>query len=150
MYERERYWVPPVNSIQEFIAAASSSQHRRHADIVKTMTMGRGFTWAAHFQPQKEWLRRGTKKNVVIIRYSSNREEFKRRVMDAFAFLGVERQEIPEINVSTRLQNDTNTDMFLSPAAMEWLRHYYRADFKLWDVVNRQFDNDRGPWKAVF
>jgi hypothetical protein len=150
MFERESYWVPPVDSIHDFIMAASSKTHPKHAEIIKTMKMGRGFTWAAHFQPQKQWLRGGTKKNVVLIRHTSDRIVYGDRVIAAFALLGVGRENVTEVNVSNRLMNDTNTKEQLSPEAIDWIKQYYKADVKLWDTANKQFDTGKGPWKAVF
>lgn len=150
MFQRETHWIPPVDSIQNFIEAARSVTHPKHAEIVKTMKTGRGFTWAVHFQPQKQWLRGGKKKNVVLIRHTSDSSIYKSRVVAAFSFLGVGKENVTEVNVSTRLLNDTNTVEFLSNEAIDWIRQHYRADVKLWETANRQFSTGKGPWKAVF
>lgn len=149
MFERETYWKPPVDSLQDFISAASSLSHPKHAEVVKTMNSGRGYTWQAHFKPQKQWLRRGRKKNVVLIRHDSDSAVFKQRVVAAFSELGIEEQEVSEINVSTRLENDTNTANYLSDFHVSWIKEYYKADFKLWEVANRQHNSGEGPWRSV-
>lgn len=105
------------------------------------------------------------RKNIIIIRHTSNRNHFARRVTEAFSYALREvnitksqddvdrekdRRAMPNINISKKLKNDTNTVDNISYDNFNWLKAKYRLDFELVDSAKSQFHRKSGPWKAVF
>lgn len=105
------------------------------------------------------------RKNIIIIRHTTKRNLFAKRVMAAFthALREVniaksdsdhekerEMSAIPNINISKKLKNDTNTAAFISEENLKWLKEQFKLDFELVESARTQYHAGKGPWKAVY
>mmetsp|Transcript_16966 Transcript_16966/g.31937 ORF Transcript_16966/g.31937 Transcript_16966/m.31937 type:complete len:221 (+) Transcript_16966:3-665(+) len=118
------------------------------------------YMWEAHFLPQTHWLNdQGARRSqVVLVRYTSNSEEFAERIHNALLNLGVKLpQRIEKIRVRNKSQNvvgskhDDQLSNSLSEASVQWLRDdAFEGDYLLWAEAEAQARSGQGPWKAVF
>lgn len=151
----QSYWLPhhPITS-----SAATSSA----TAVVKQSIADRFGAW---FMGKDTMKVESSKRNVIIVRHTNSRKRFARRVSAAFSFalseLNMTKSEndlqrekaktaIPDINVSNRLINDTNSVGFISVSNMKWLKEYFKEDFDLLSSAKVQFYTGKGQWKAVF
>ena len=105
------------------------------------------------------------KRNVIIVRHTNSRKRYAKRVSSAFSHASSEwnmtksdsdlnrekeNTAMPDINVSNRLNNDTNTAGLISATNLRWLREYFKRDFELVESAKVQFYAGKGQWMAVF
>ena len=112
------------------------------------------YMWEDHFRPQTYWLNDtgSNQKQVVLVRYTSNRDEFSSRVhaaMEHFGVCNLRHGKIPIRNVSVKGKHDTQES--IPSEIITWLREEaFPSDFDMWDEIEEQANTKAGPWGYVF